>query len=203
MPPHNAHHLTWPLLAVGSACLTSACVCPQVAVKRLSVVVDAAQPGGRGRARGGRGRGGRGHAAWPDAATLQNEVGILSELSHPCAASRLPPRHLPCSVNSSPSVGRNIVPLLGSSFEGPAPCVVYALMEEGSLQDRLGCRAAGGGGGGTIAPLSAAERVRVLSDVARGLAHMHASNLVHRDVKARPETSHVCVTSTLRVSLPA
>ena len=85
------------------------------------------------------------------------------------------------------------MPLLGSSFDGPVPCVVYALMEEGSLQDRLACRAAGvgvggsssggGGGGGMVAPLSAAERACVLSDVARGLAHMHASSLVHRDVK--------------------
>ena len=76
------------------------------------------------------------------------------------------------------------MPLLGSSFDGPVPCVVYALMEEGTLQDRLACRAAGGGGGGgTVAPLLAAERVRILSDVARGLAHMHASSLVHRDVK--------------------
>ena len=64
-------------------------------------------------------------------------------------------------------------------------------LEEGSLQDRLARRAVGGGGGGAVAPLSAAERVRVLSDVARGLAHMHAANLVHRDVKARPRVPRV------------
>ena len=59
------------------------------------------------------------------------------------------------------------MPLLGSSFDSPTPCVVYALMEEGSLEDRLACRAARGGGA-ALKPLSAAERVCVLSDVARG-----------------------------------
>jgi hypothetical protein len=37
----------------------------------------------------------------------------------------------------------NIVPLLGSSKDGMAPCLVYALMEGGSLQDRLACRGSG------------------------------------------------------------
>jgi hypothetical protein len=37
----------------------------------------------------------------------------------------------------------NIVPLLGWSKDGMAPCLVYALMEGGSLQDRLACRLGG------------------------------------------------------------
>ncbi len=37
----------------------------------------------------------------------------------------------------------NIVPLLGSSKDGMAPCLVNALMEGGSLQDRLTCRGSG------------------------------------------------------------
>jgi interleukin-1 receptor-associated kinase 4 len=40
----------------------------------------------------------------------------------------------------------NIVPLLGWSKDGMAvmaPCLVYALMEGGSLQDRLACRGSG------------------------------------------------------------
>ena len=58
----------------------------------------------------------------------------------------------------------NIVPLLGSSKDGMAPCLVYALMEGGSLQDRLACR-----GSGDLVPLTANERILVLSDLSRGL----------------------------------
>ena len=52
----------------------------------------------------------------------------------------------------------NIVPLLGWSKDGLAPCLVYALMEGGSLQDRLACR-----GSGALVPLTANERILVLS----------------------------------------
>jgi hypothetical protein len=37
----------------------------------------------------------------------------------------------------------NIVPLLGWSKDSMAPCLVYALMDGGSLQDRLACRGSG------------------------------------------------------------
>jgi serine/threonine protein kinase len=74
----------------------------------------------------------------------------------------------------------NIVPLLGSSKDGMAPCLVYALMEGGSLQDRLACR-----GSGALLPLTANERILVLSDVARGLAYLHSQvRVIHRDVKS-------------------
>jgi serine/threonine protein kinase len=74
----------------------------------------------------------------------------------------------------------NIVPLLGSSKDGMAPCLVYALMEGGSLQDRLACR-----GSGALMPLTANERILVLSDVARGLAYLHSEvRVIHRDVKS-------------------
>jgi interleukin-1 receptor-associated kinase 4 len=74
----------------------------------------------------------------------------------------------------------NIVPLLGWSKDGMAPCLVYALMEGGSLQDRLACR-----GSGALVPLTANERVLVLSDVARGLAYLHSEvRVIHRDVKS-------------------
>jgi hypothetical protein len=53
----------------------------------------------------------------------------------------------------------NIVPLLGSSKDGMVPCLVYALMEGGSLQDRLACR-----GSGALVPLTVNERILVLSD---------------------------------------
>ena len=72
----------------------------------------------------------------------------------------------------------NIVPLLGWSEEA-TPCVVYALMEGGSLEDRLACK------GGGRAPLTASERMIVLSDVARGLAFLHTEvRVIHRDVKS-------------------
>ena len=75
----------------------------------------------------------------------------------------------------------NIVPLLGSSKDGMAPCLVYALMEGGSLQDRLACR----GSGASAVPLTANERIIVLSDVARGLAYLHLEvRVIHRDVKS-------------------
>jgi hypothetical protein len=36
-----------------------------------------------------------------------------------------------------------LVQLMGWSKDGMAPCLVYALMEGGSLQDRLACRGSG------------------------------------------------------------
>jgi serine/threonine protein kinase len=74
----------------------------------------------------------------------------------------------------------NIVQLMGWSKDGMAPCLVYAFMEGGSLQDRLACR-----GSGALLPLTANERILVLSDVARGLAYLHSEvRVIHRDVKS-------------------
>ncbi len=67
----------------------------------------------------------------------------------------------------------NIVPLYDS---GDADGVLYFVMpyEEGpSLRARLD----------TTAPLSVAERVGILRDVARALAYAHEQGVVHRDVK--------------------
>ena len=57
---------------------------------------------------------------------LQNEVVILSELNHPCAACAFDMGTSPAAriAHLVSALGRNIVPLLGSSFDGPAPCVV-------------------------------------------------------------------------------
>ena len=88
---------------------------------------------------------------------MQTEVQVLSTVQHP-----------------------NIVQLLGSSADGAALCLVYALMEGGSLQDRLAC-----GGVGDRVALTANERILVLSDVARGLAYLHSEVcVIHRDVKS-------------------
>ena len=64
----------------------------------------------------------------------------------------------------------NIVPLMGWSQDDPAPCLVYALMEGGSLQDRLECERG-------QPPLTIHERVTVLHDVAIGLAFLHRVGL--------------------------
>jgi len=89
---------------------------------------------------------------------METEVLVLSSVQHP-----------------------NIVQLLGSSMDGVAPCLVYALMEGGSLQDRLACNVVGVGN----VPLTANKRITVLADVARGLAYLHSSvHIIHRDVKS-------------------
>ena len=86
---------------------------------------------------------------------MQTEVEVLSAVNHP-----------------------NIVPLLGWSNDGEAPCLVYALAAGGSLEDLLACSE-------NAAPLSATERILVLSDVLRGLAFLHAHvRVIHRDVKS-------------------
>ena len=98
-------------------------------------------------------------------AHMQTEVQVLSQATHP-----------------------NIVPLLGWSNDGEAPCLVYALATGGSLQDRLMCCENG-------VPLTSKERILVLSDVLRGLAYLHAEvRVIHRDVKsANVLIDHGCV----------
>jgi serine/threonine protein kinase len=86
---------------------------------------------------------------------MQTEVQALSQVHHP-----------------------NIVPLLGWSDDGDAPCLVYALMVGGSLEDRLSCKHG-------AEPLKSIERILVLSDVARGLAYLHSVvKTIHLDVKS-------------------
>ena len=51
-------------------------------------------------------------------------------------------------------------------IDGPQPCLVYALMEGGALDERL---ARSGG----HRALTASERLLILSDIARGLAHLY------------------------------
>jgi len=76
---------------------------------------------------------------------MQTEMQVLSQAQHP-----------------------NIVQLLGSCMDEDSPCLVYPLMEGGSLQDRLACIQTG------QVPLTATERMIVLFDVVRGLAFLHS-----------------------------
>ena len=92
----------------------------------------------------------------PGSSQLETEVRTLSTASHP-----------------------NVVPLLGWSADGVAPCLVYAFCEGGALEDRLAHRIA------DHPSLTARERILILSDVARGLAYLHQMlDLIHRDVKS-------------------
>ncbi|XP_037876561.1 serine/threonine-protein kinase pelle [Bombyx mori] len=73
----------------------------------------------------------------------------------------------------------NILPLYGYSLGGPEACLVYQLMAGGSLEQRL--RPKDG-----AAPLSWAQRCRIMCGVARGLQFLHTmtgSALIHGDIK--------------------
>ena len=61
--------------------------------------------------------------------------------------------------------------MTGARGAGGRRALVYELLEGGSLHSRIhdGGGAAAGGG----SALSAAQRVRVALDIARGLAHLH------------------------------
>ena len=61
------------------------------------------------------------------------------------------------------------------------PKIEKYIQSGGCLQDRLACARAGALG----VPLTCAERITVLSDVARGLAYLHSEvKVIHRDVKS-------------------
>ena len=93
-------------------------------------------------------RGGTAEEAW------RTECGLLATTVHP-----------------------NVVPVLGSSSDGPELLLVYGYMSEGSLEQRLSRSMPG------RKPLSAVQRLPILSDVVRGLAHLHSIGIIHRDIK--------------------
>ncbi len=86
----------------------------------------------------------------------------------------------------------NIVPLLGWSKDSMAPCLVYTLMEGGSLQDRLACR-----GSGALVPLTANKRVLVLT--LHGVWPTCTRRCVSFTVTSRAQTC--CWTEVVRAAL--
>ena len=66
-----------------------------------------------------------------------------------------------------------MVPVLGAGDEGGLPYLVQELIAGGSLHDRI---VADG-------PLDLATTVRLLTGPAEGIDALHASGLVHRDIK--------------------
>ncbi|XP_042351545.1 interleukin-1 receptor-associated kinase 4 [Plectropomus leopardus] len=71
----------------------------------------------------------------------------------------------------------NLVDMVGFSCDGQHPCLVYALMANGSLLDRLACL-------GGSPPLSWRQRCLIAEGTAKGLEYLHSNHHVHRDVKS-------------------
>lgn len=71
----------------------------------------------------------------------------------------------------------NLVDMVGFSCDGQHPCLVYPLMANGSLLDRLACLQGS-------APLSWQQRCSIAEGSARGLDYLHSNHHVHRDVKS-------------------
>nr|CAD7430888.1 unnamed protein product [Timema monikensis] len=74
----------------------------------------------------------------------------------------------------------NILPVYGYSIKGGDPCLVYQLMPNGSLEDRLLCR------NGTK-PLTWPQRHNIAEGTARGLHFLHTNKpkpFIHGDVKS-------------------
>lgn len=75
----------------------------------------------------------------------------------------------------------NILPLYAYSFGGDAPCLLYQLMKNGSLEDRLLVRQK------TTEPLTWMQRHEIAKGTARGLQYLHTIGekpLIHGDIKS-------------------
>lgn len=71
----------------------------------------------------------------------------------------------------------NLVDMVGFSCDEQHLCLVYVLMTNGSLLDRLACLEGS-------RPLSWQQRCLIAEGTARGLEYLHSNHHVHRDVKS-------------------
>ncbi|XP_076163559.1 serine/threonine-protein kinase pelle [Ptiloglossa arizonensis] len=81
-------------------------------------------------------------------------------------------------LNSCPH--ENILPLYAYSLDGRAPCLVYQLMKNGSLEDRLLVKQ-------KSQPLTWIQRHEIAKGIARGLQYLHTIGgkpLIHGDIKS-------------------
>lgn len=81
-------------------------------------------------------------------------------------------------LNSRPH--ENILSLYAYSIDGEAPCLVYQLMKNGSLEDRLLLRQ-------NTEPLIWLQRHEIAKGIARGLQYLHTIGekpLIHGDIKS-------------------
>lgn len=85
-------------------------------------------------------------------------------------------KELNCIVNCQ---HENLLEIIGVCLETRF-CVVYEYMDGHSLEDRLEEYESLG-----LSPLTAAQRLSVAVDVARGIQHLHSQcpPIVHRDIK--------------------
>ena len=71
----------------------------------------------------------------------------------------------------------NIVSLFGYSIDGPAKCLVYEYLSNGSLEDRLMRK-------DNTKPLRVPLRLSILKGTARGIYFLNKQGIVHRDIKS-------------------
>ena len=71
----------------------------------------------------------------------------------------------------------NIVSLFGYSTNGPAKCLVYEYLNNGSLEDRLMRK-------DNTPPLSIPLRLSIIKGTAKGIYYLNKQGIVHRDIKS-------------------